>query len=70
MGTWDIGPFDNDTAADFGDDLDEAAREERESIIRAVLKRAADPADYLDTSDGERAVAAAALVVGQPTGNG
>ncbi|MFB7480582.1 DUF4259 domain-containing protein [Streptomyces anulatus] len=46
------------------------AREERESIIRAVLKRAADPADYLDASDGERAVAAAALVVGQPTGNG
>ncbi|MFD6472121.1 DUF4259 domain-containing protein [Streptomyces anulatus] len=65
MGTWDIGPFDNDTAADFGDDLDEAAREERESIIRAVLKRAADPADRLDASDGERAVAAAALVVGQ-----
>ncbi|WP_404951347.1 DUF4259 domain-containing protein [Streptomyces sp. ARC12] len=70
MGTWDIGPFDNDTAADFGDDLDEAAREERESIIQAVLKRAADPADYLDASDGERAVGAAALVVGQPTGNG
>ncbi|MEV6655203.1 DUF4259 domain-containing protein [Streptomyces sp. NPDC051219] len=65
MGTWDIGPFDNDTAADFGGDLDEAALEERESMIRGVLKRAADPADHLDTSDGERAVAAAALVVAQ-----
>ncbi|GAA1292759.1 hypothetical protein GCM10009647_003020 [Streptomyces sanglieri] len=65
MGTWDIGPFDNDTAADFGGDLDEAASEERESMIRGVLKRAADPVDYLDTSDGERAVAAAALVVAQ-----
>ncbi|WUD70700.1 DUF4259 domain-containing protein [Streptomyces sp. NBC_00510] len=65
MGTWDIGPFDNDTAADFGGDLDEAAWEERVSVIRGALKRAADPADYLDTSDGERAVAAAALVVAQ-----
>ncbi|MFJ2590353.1 DUF4259 domain-containing protein (plasmid) [Streptomyces sp. NBC_00376] len=65
MGTWDIGPFDNDTAADFGGDLDEAAVEEREAVIRGVLKRAADPAYYLDTSDGERAVAAAALVVAQ-----
>ncbi|MFE0512490.1 DUF4259 domain-containing protein [Streptomyces sp. NPDC058964] len=65
MGTWDIGPFDNDTAADFGGDLDEAALEERESMIRSALKRTADSTDYLDSSDGERAVAAAALVVAQ-----
>ena len=65
MGTWDIGPFDNDTAADFGSDLDEAALEQRQSLIRGALTRAADPADFLDTSDGERAVAAAALVVAQ-----
>lgn len=24
MGTWDIGPFDNDTAADFAIELDKA----------------------------------------------
>ncbi|MFE7614275.1 DUF4259 domain-containing protein [Streptomyces sp. NPDC057496] len=65
MGTWDIGPFDNDTAADFGGDLDEAPLEERESMIRRVLERAADSADHLNISDGERAVAAAALVVAQ-----
>ncbi|MFH8701874.1 DUF4259 domain-containing protein [Streptomyces chartreusis] len=65
MGTWDIGPFDNDTAADFGGDLDEAAMEEREAMIRSALKRAADRADFLVTSDGERAVAAAALVAAQ-----
>ncbi|WP_030935647.1 DUF4259 domain-containing protein [Streptomyces sp. NRRL B-24720] len=65
MGTWDIGPFDNDTAADFGGDLDEAATEERGSMIRRVLKRAAAPADHLDAPDAERAVAAAALVVAQ-----
>ncbi|WP_326570109.1 DUF4259 domain-containing protein [Actinacidiphila glaucinigra] len=65
MGTWDMGPFDNDTAADVAGDLDEATMEERESMIRRVLKRAADPADYLITPDAERAVAAAALVVAQ-----
>lgn len=65
MGTWDVGPFDNDTAADFAGDLDEAALDERESVIRGALKRAANPADYLDAPDAERAVAAAALVVAQ-----
>ncbi|GHG34626.1 DUF4259 domain-containing protein [Streptomyces zaomyceticus] len=65
MGTWDTGPFDNDTAADFGGDLDEAAREEREPMIRGVLVRAASLVDFLGIYDGERAVAAAALVVAQ-----
>ncbi|MFG2487597.1 DUF4259 domain-containing protein [Streptomyces virginiae] len=39
--------------------------EERESMIRRVLKRAAAPADYLDAPDAERAVAAATLVAAQ-----
>ncbi|MFF7953393.1 DUF4259 domain-containing protein [Streptomyces griseorubiginosus] len=65
MGTWDIGPFDNDTAADFAGDLDEAAVDEREPMVRQVLERAATCADFLDAADAERAVAAAALVVTQ-----
>ncbi|MEV0581268.1 DUF4259 domain-containing protein [Streptomyces sp. NPDC050392] len=65
MGTWDIGPFDNDTAADFSSALDDAASEARESMIRSAIKRAVDSADHLDASDGEQAVAAAALVVAQ-----
>ncbi|MER6699787.1 DUF4259 domain-containing protein [Streptomyces fimicarius] len=65
MGTWDIGPFDNDTAADFAGDLDEAALVEREAMIRGVLKRAAGHADFLGIYDGERAVGAAALVAAQ-----
>ncbi|WP_326680891.1 DUF4259 domain-containing protein [Streptomyces sp. NBC_01237] len=65
MGTWDIGPFDNDTAADFAGDLDEAALEEHEAMVRSVLKRSAGSADFLGICDGERAVAAAALVVAQ-----
>ncbi|MET8859871.1 DUF4259 domain-containing protein [Streptomyces sp. NPDC004579] len=65
MGTWHVGPFDNDTAADFAGDLDEVPSEEREAMIRRTLLRAADPGDYLNTPDAERAVAAVALVVAQ-----
>ncbi|MFG5718342.1 DUF4259 domain-containing protein [Streptomyces murinus] len=65
MGTWDIGPFDNDTAADFAGDLDEAAAEERVPMIRRVLERAAACVEFLEVPDAERAVAAAALVVAQ-----
>jgi hypothetical protein len=65
MGTWDVNPFDNDTAADFADDLDEAALEEREAVIRGVLESAAEPVEFLGIYDGERAVGAAALVAAQ-----
>ncbi|MFD9410140.1 DUF4259 domain-containing protein [Streptomyces sp. NPDC059989] len=65
MGTWDIGPFDNDTAADFAGDLDDASREEREFMIRSLLKHAADLGGELDAPGAERAVAAAALGAAQ-----
>ncbi|WP_405499093.1 DUF4259 domain-containing protein [Streptomyces niveus] len=52
-------------AADFGCDLDDAAMDEREAMIRAVLARAADSTDHLDMPEGERVVAAVALVAGQ-----
>lgn len=67
-GTWDAGPFDNDIAADFAIDLDEAAIEVCETLIRSVLKRAANPADCLDAFSATRAVAATALVVAQCPG--
>jgi hypothetical protein len=46
MGTWDVGPFDNDDAADFAGDLDDAASDERENLVRSTLKRAANAVDY------------------------
>ncbi|MEU0685910.1 DUF4259 domain-containing protein [Streptomyces uncialis] len=52
MGTWDIGPFDNDTAADFGGKLDEAAADARGALVREAL----------DAGGDEEKVAAAALV--------
>ncbi|MEE1761325.1 DUF4259 domain-containing protein [Streptomyces sp. SP18BB07] len=60
MGTWNTGPFDNDTAADFAGDLDDAKSEEREALIRGVLTRPVDVTGWL--TEGEEAVAAAALI--------
>ena len=68
MGTWDVGPFDNDTAADFGGDLDEAAEGEREGMVRGALTRVIDTAVYLEASQSQEAVAAAALVAAQCPG--
>ncbi|MFB8102472.1 MULTISPECIES: DUF4259 domain-containing protein [Streptomyces] len=68
MGAWDIGHFDNDTAADFGGRVDDAEPEKKADVLRAVLTAAAGtaPQDYLDS--GEEAVAAAALVAAQCPG--
>ncbi|MFJ7272155.1 DUF4259 domain-containing protein [Streptomyces sp. NPDC099050] len=68
MGTWDVGPFDNDTAADFGGDLDEATAEERGHIVRGALARVIDTAGCLEAPESEEAVAAAALVAAQCPG--
>jgi hypothetical protein len=68
MGTWDIGPFDNDTAADFCGQLDDAAPDAREGIIRDVLSVVTSTTDFLDSYDAEKAVAAAALIASQCPG--
>lgn len=61
MGTWDTGPFDNDTAADWCGNLDEASPLAREQIIRDALA-AATALDYLECPAAEEAIAAAAIV--------
>ncbi|MER5668607.1 DUF4259 domain-containing protein [Streptomyces mirabilis] len=63
MGTWDTGPFDNDTAADFANALDDAEPEACEALIRGVLIRTIDATGYL--AEAEEAVAAAALIAAQ-----
>lgn len=62
MGTWDTGPYDNDTAADFACTLDEADPQERPDLVRAALARAAGATGPLGAPAGDEAVAAAALV--------
>ena len=66
MGTWDTGPFDNDTAADFANTLDDAKFEEREALIRGVLTRTVNATGWL--AEAEEAVAAAALIGAQCPG--
>jgi hypothetical protein len=61
--TWDTGPFDNDTAADFANALDDAEPEEREALIRGVLTRTVNATGTL--VEAEEAVAAAALIAAQ-----
>jgi hypothetical protein len=70
MGTWDAGPFDNDSAADWCGALDAAAPDDRPALLRATLTRTADhgPDDYLDSDDACPAIAAAAVVASQLPG--
>ncbi|WP_373559556.1 DUF4259 domain-containing protein [Streptomyces sp. OK228] len=51
---WGTGPFDNDTAADFANALDDAEPEACETLIRGVLIRTID-AIHLATARGEGA---------------
>ncbi|WP_137989554.1 DUF4259 domain-containing protein [Streptomyces vilmorinianum] len=70
MGTWDIGHFDSDTAADFSGDLDDAPEGERAGLLRDRLREVAGTGDaYLDSDIAvEAAVAAAALIAAQCPG--
>ncbi|WP_432056260.1 DUF4259 domain-containing protein [Streptomyces sp. bgisy022] len=65
MGTWDVGPFDNDAAADFSGTLDDAGAHARAGIVRDTLTGVIGTADYLDAHDAQAAVAAAALIAAQ-----
>ncbi|MGV4891595.1 DUF4259 domain-containing protein [Streptomyces viridosporus] len=66
MGTWDTGPFDNDTAADFANALDAVGPGAREALIRGVLIRTIDATGY--PTEADEAVAAAALIAAQCPG--
>jgi hypothetical protein len=61
VGTWGEGPFDDDNAADWVWELQEAADWR---VIESALRGAADvpSSDYLEAPDGQIAWAAAAVV--------
>jgi len=59
VGAWDSGPFDNDEAADFAGQLDEADPNQRIVMIREALQGGADSDDEEAFA---RAVAAAAVL--------
>lgn len=68
MGTWDNGPFDNDAAADWCGDLDDADVAERPLLVREALSRAAGEGGYLDADVACEAIAAATIVAAQQPG--
>jgi hypothetical protein len=68
MGTWGAGPFDNDHAADFAGDLDEAPPEQRIDLIVRALNAVLAPGDNTISRVADPAVAAAALVAAQLPG--
>ncbi|MEU7894486.1 DUF4259 domain-containing protein [Nonomuraea sp. NPDC049152] len=68
MGAWDVGPFDNDTAADWCGDLQDADASERPELIRRTLATVAGQEGYLDSDVACEAIAAAAIVSAQRGG--
>ncbi|MEU4780686.1 DUF4259 domain-containing protein [Micromonospora sp. NPDC023633] len=68
MGTWDDGPFDNDSAADWCGDLHDADPAARKAMVRAALTTAALNTGYLGHDDAVSAIAAAAIVASQIPG--
>lgn len=69
MGTWDIGPFDNDTAADFSYRVDEADEGKKAEVLRAAFREVTGTGEeYLDADFSMEAIASAALVAAQCPG--
>jgi hypothetical protein len=62
VGAWDAGPFDNDDAADFAAELDDADPNQRILLLRDALQAAADIDEDIDEDIYLRALAAAAVV--------
>ncbi len=68
MGTWDTGPFDNDTAADWCDQLEEAEPAQRAQLVEAALTAVLHETGYLDSDLAAEAIAATAIVASQRPG--
>jgi hypothetical protein len=64
-GAWGPGPFDNDTAADWATDVEDADVAARIALIRDALALAVEAQCCLHAPDAMAAVAAAAVVSGQ-----
>jgi hypothetical protein len=68
VGTWDLGPFDNDTAADWSGEFGDASEAARLEMLEEALHAAADETDYLDVDFAHAAIAAAAVIAAQLPG--
>ncbi|MEH0525119.1 MULTISPECIES: DUF4259 domain-containing protein [Streptomyces] len=72
MGTWGTGPFDNDRAAGFVDELEGLTRQQVIDVLERAFRRVTDSGVRVDGGDGADAVVAGALVAStlpdSPTG--
>lgn len=69
MGTWDIGPFDNDTAADFSYRVDSAPEGKKAEVLLTAFREVTGTGEeYLDADLSVEAIASAALVAAQCPG--
>jgi hypothetical protein len=62
MGTWQVGPFDNDIAMDFFDEIEETPDEQITARLSSVLTAVAERPGRVELDEGHLAVAAAGLV--------
>jgi hypothetical protein len=62
MGTWQIGPFDNDIAMDFFDEIEETPDEQVSAKLSSVLTAVTERPGRVELDEGHLAVAAAGLV--------
>lgn len=70
MGTWGVGPFEEDSAADWVIELDAVEPEDRAGMIERTLRETADHEDYLEQPTAAEAVAAAAVTAELLSGDG
>jgi hypothetical protein len=71
VGVWGVGPFDNDTAADWGLLFEAADAGRRAALVRDALVAVVDHVDvYLDSDYAAEAVAAATVVAAMVEGGG
>ncbi|MBS2963452.1 DUF4259 domain-containing protein [Actinocrinis puniceicyclus] len=62
MGTWQVGPFDNDDAMDFFDEVEETPDSEVPPKLRETLVAVVERPGKVELQEGHVAVAAACLV--------
>jgi hypothetical protein len=58
MSRWGCGPFDNDTAADFAGELDDAPKSKRIDMLYSALAAVSNCDSHIDASRAEVALAA------------
>lgn len=74
MGTWQVGPFGNDVAMDFFDEIEQTPDDQVLARLSSVLTAVTERPGRVELAEGHLAVAAAGLVAagrarGSATGN-